>query len=315
MASSAALPCVSAASIVAKVARDAIMTAHDAQLMCPNHLMYIPSVGKTCQECLKQGNTAPCFKNRCTHGSAVKSLLSALEGAIYRNVDTYRRIDRIICPSMFLKDLYNADKRFAGKTVFLQNSVTPRVRPDDVVQKDYVLYFGRMSKEKGVGNILAASKAFPDVRFILAGSTDNSEISKEILAMSENKQLGNVVYVGFKSGEELDRLIAEAKLVILPSICYENCPLAVIEAQQLGSAVLVPNYGGAAEMTDGPRIGNESPVALVNALRMILNDEKVLEAMREDSRKRGPKYPGTEEYVRSVEELYKKEIVIRSVAK
>ena len=273
-----------------------IYTAHDAQLMCPNHLMYIPKTEKRCQKCVFSGKTGACIRNKCTHGSLVKSILSAAEGGLYHHLKTYERIDKIICPSRFMQELFEQDKRFTGKTVYLPNAVTRREYSGPKEEKDYILYFGRLSPEKGVRNIISVAKALHQIRFVIAGAGDESLLG----GMPDNVQ-----YLGFKTGDELNRLIAEARLVVLPSICYENCPLSVIEAQQLGAAVLVPSYGGAAEMTGGPKIENETALSLVTAIQKTYGDDKLIAEMRADSIQRAKKYPTIEEYEEKIEELYR----------
>lgn len=44
------------------------------------------------------------------------------------------------------------------------------------------------------------------------------------------KDIPNVKYLGFKTGEELYRIIAEAAISVCPSEWYENCPYSVMES-------------------------------------------------------------------------------------
>ena len=273
-----------------------IMTAHDSQLICPNHLMYIPSKGTTCQRCLNSKTTFSCIRNRCTHGSLPKSIFSAVEGQVYRIAKTYQKIDLILCPSRFMFDIYKKDKRFSDKTMCLPNFVSKIEPLTDAVRQNYILYFGRLSPEKGIDNIMKAAKALTNFEFRIAGSgtVDTIDIPK------------NVKMLGRLEGEELTRTVQEASLVIAPSICYENNPLAVIEAQQLGCAVLVPGYGGAMELTDGPWIKDETAASLIKAISKAYCNENILNDMREDSKRRAPKYMDVEEYTETIEGLYKK---------
>jgi hypothetical protein len=77
-----------------------IMTAHDEQLVCPNHLMF--TGGVICEKCLG-GKYLNCVKNRCIHGSAAKSLVGAAEGYYWKMRKAYEYIDAIVCPTEFLK--------------------------------------------------------------------------------------------------------------------------------------------------------------------------------------------------------------------
>ena len=96
-----------------------VYTAHDSQLVCPNHLMQRPS-GELCQECLgqKQWN---CTKHKCIHNSRVKSLLGSVEAKIYQHNHAYRMFDTVICPSHFLEEVLKTNPDLDGKTVTMHN--------------------------------------------------------------------------------------------------------------------------------------------------------------------------------------------------
>ena len=78
-----------------------VYTAHDSQWVCPNHLMLIPSSKKRCFEC-RGGRFGNCARNRCIHDSKLKSLLAMAEAKLYHNLRTYRKVDVVICPSLFM---------------------------------------------------------------------------------------------------------------------------------------------------------------------------------------------------------------------
>ena len=75
-----------------------IYTAHDYQLVCPNHMLINGKTGKACELCLS-GQFYHCAKDKCIHGSTVKSILGMVESRLYRSLHAYRMIDVILCPS------------------------------------------------------------------------------------------------------------------------------------------------------------------------------------------------------------------------
>lgn len=265
-----------------------IMTAHDSQLVCPNHLLYNPNTDSICTKCVDSQDPEWCARERCIHKSLPKSILGTAEGEYYRVHDSYSWISRIICPSMFMKEIYDTQERFRDKTVYLQNFVKkiPYVPSE---HENYVFYFGRISPEKGLANILYAARELPEIPFVCAGSGPFEE---------ELKKTQNIQFVGFKKGEALHDLIRKARLVILPSTCYENCPLSVIEAQMLGAAVIAPGYGGAAELIDKEdQLADTSGSTLKALIEKTYSDEKRLEKMRGRSLERSRDYLGADEYV------------------
>ena len=214
-----------------------IFTAHDSQLVCPNHLMRIPSSGENCDRCLHQGY-GECVRHKCIHNSGIKSLLGSMEGWIYRRLGTYRRLDRMICPSRFMKEKLDTNPLFREKTLVLHNFVRLQ-RVENPEKKDYVLYFGRYSEEKGIRLLLEVCRSLPEVPFVFAG---NGPLAGDV------GQVENIRDMGFQSGEALGRLIAEAAFSICPSGCYENCPFSVMESIAYGTPVIGARLGGIPEL-------------------------------------------------------------------
>lgn len=222
-----------------------VYTAHDYQWVCPNHMMRIPADGKICFAC-REGHFFSCAKNRCIHGSFVKSLLGALEGKLYHALRTYAAVDVIVCPSAFMQRQLDTNPLLAEKTVTMHNFVeraavneSAAAPKDGAEAADYVLYFGRFSEEKGIKTLLKACKALPEIPFVFAGTGP----LEALVGQAEN-----VENRGFVTGEALGKLIAGARFSVYPSEWYENCPFSVMESQIYGTPVLVSDLGGAPEL-------------------------------------------------------------------
>lgn len=219
-------------------------TAHDYQLVCPNHMMNNPNTGENCEKCAG-GAFMNCTKGKCIHGSTAKSIIGTMEATYWNKRGTYRYIDKMICCSNFMKTKMDINPVFKDKTIALHNFVEI---PDkkEVAKKDYVLYFGRFSKEKGIETLINAAKDLPEVRFIFAGTGPLEDRIKEI---------DNIENVGFKTGTELEMLIREASFSVYPSEWYENCPFSVMESRMYGTPVLGANIGGIPELIDEGKTG------------------------------------------------------------
>ena len=214
-----------------------VYTAHDSQLVCPNHLMKAPCTGALCQQCLG-GHFLACVKGRCIHGSLMKSIIGAAEAIVWKHKGVYRQIDKIICCSRFMKSVLDTDPVLAEKTVAIHNFVDA-VEHKKVEKKDYVLYFGRYSEEKGISTLVQAAKALPEIPFVFAGSGPLEHLLEGV---------PNIRNVGFQTGEALEMLIREARFTVYPSEWYENCPFSVMESQMYGTPVLGANIGGIPEL-------------------------------------------------------------------
>jgi hypothetical protein len=79
-----------------------IFTAHDYQLVCPNHMCNNPNTRENCEKCLS-GNFMNCTKGKCIHGSTAKSFIGTLEASFWKMKGTYKYIDTFICCSKFMK--------------------------------------------------------------------------------------------------------------------------------------------------------------------------------------------------------------------
>ena len=257
-----------------------IFTAHDYQWICPNHMMNIPSSGQNCDACVG-GCYNNCTKNRCIHGSLIKSLLGTIEAKLYKKRKTYGLVDEIICPSEFLYKQFIRDEILASVRPVVRHNFLIKEEDYDRVcaldKQDYVLYFGRFSKEKGIETLIQAMKQLPDIRFIVAGKGPLEDKLEDI---------PNVSNVGFKSGEELHKLIREAAFSIYPSQWYENCPFSVMESIAYGTPVLGARIGGIPELIEegytGALFESGSVEALTSAIRILWNDKTGLADMSDN---------------------------------
>ncbi len=220
-----------------------IYTAHDYQLVCPSHGLFDNDIN-ICEKCL-DGNYFHCLKTKCVKNSYAKSFLATVDAFLWKYNKVYSYVDKIICPSEFLKGKLDTQKIFADKTVTLHNFFDAEA----VIQtdkEDYILEFGNLSKQKGTLTLLDAAKNLPEQRFVFAGYGEAEE---------EIKNTTNAEYVGFKTGEELKELIAKAKISVCPSEMYENCPFSVIESQVYGTPVIASRIGGIPELIEEGKTG------------------------------------------------------------
>ena len=214
-----------------------IYTAHDYQLVCPNHMCYNPNTLENCEKCLG-GHFLNCTKGRCIHGSLAKSAVGTMEALFWKWMGVYKQIDTVICCSHFMKTKLDTNPVFAPKTVVMHNFVD-RVEQKQVEKKDYVLYFGRYSQEKGIGTLIQVAKELPQIPFVFAGSGPLEHLLDDV---------PNIRNVGFQRGEALEMLIREARFTVYPSEWYENCPFSVMESQMYGTPVLGADIGGIPEL-------------------------------------------------------------------
>lgn len=253
-----------------------VQTVHDTQMVCPNHKMYIDRKQSTCRECIN-GNYINCVKNKCLHNSLPKSMLAAFESYFYHRKNTYNLIDRFICPSKFMTEVMQNAGVDRHKLITLHDFCDKYIHlPPKNHDKKYVLYFGRLSPEKGIKTLVDVCRELKHIHFVFAGTGELSGLLKNI---------DNIEYVGFKSGKELDVLIRNALFSVCPSEWYENCSMSIIESLALGTPAIGSDLGGTPELISENETGlifkAEDRQSLKNAIESLYNNPEKLAVMSE----------------------------------
>ena len=275
-----------------------VQTVHDYQMLCPNHLFFDVHTQKTCEICLSKSKWN-CSKKSCIHGSKMKSVIGSVEAILYGWRKTYEKIDLYICPSYFMKEKLLTNPIYRNKTVAIHNFIEEIKEFGPIEKEEYVLYFGRLSVEKGFEMFLNTCKQLPDIKFKIAGTGPMEQLCKDI---------SNVEYVGFKTGKELDALISQAKFSVYPSIWYENCPLSVLESESLGTPVLATKMGGIPELIEdgetGELLEEISEKELRSKMEKLYYNQDLLEKMSAKCIEKRKKMIVLEEYCEKLMEYY-----------
>ncbi|MCI7628470.1 MAG: glycosyltransferase family 4 protein [Blautia glucerasea] len=206
----------------------------------------------------------------------------------------------MICCSEFMKTKMDSNPLFATKTVAMHNFID-KVEWKETEKKDYVLYFGRFSEEKGIGTLIKVCKELPDVQFIFAGTGPLEETVNGIK---------NIKNVGFQKGEALEKLIREARFSIYPSEWYENCPFSVMESQMYGTPVLGADIGGIPELIQVGKTGelfeSGNGKDLKRKIEKLWGDKKLCEAYSKNCK--DISFDTSDEYYEKIMKVYGGEI-------
>ena len=255
-----------------------VQTVHDYQMICPNHLLYNFKENVTCEKCIG-GSYKDCIKNKCIHASKVKSIIGAIEAMLYSFLKTYNKVDLYITPSYFLEEkLLSARKFYKGKTKTIHNFIDKN-KFSALPQKGegYIAFAGRLSAEKGVDLIAKTAKLMPEHTIYVAGDGPDKNILENI---------PNIKLVGFLSGQKLIDFMGNAKVLLVPSVWYENCPLSILEAQCMGVPVIAMNSGGMAELikdgVTGTLAYEPNPEELSAKIKKTVEDEEYYKTLKEN---------------------------------
>lgn len=222
-----------------------VYTAHDVQAICPAITM-IDKDKKICEKCMG-GKYINCIKKKCNKDSTLKSLIGAIEGYYYRSHKIYtKKIDMIITPSDFYKEKLIQDGIPNSKIKAIHNFIDVEQYNITTSDDGYALYIGRLSKEKGIVNLIKAFKKIKDGMLYIAG--DGPEKENIIQFIKENNLQKNIKLLGYLNKEQVNEKISKCRFVVVPSIWYENCPYSILETLSIGKPVIGAKIGGIPEL-------------------------------------------------------------------
>lgn len=248
-----------------------ILTMHAYKPLCTNGLFF--TRGRLCEKC-GDGNFIHAVVNNCRN--------DYVESAVYATAFTLHRwlkliephVDIFITPSEFLKGKLIRYGYPENKLAVIPNFVSLKESPTSKrPANDYAVYFGRLSREKGVMTLLAAAKLSPAIEFVLAG---DGPMRPEISKILEANPIKNIRLAGYQSGDDLWSLVSGAKFSIVPSESYETFPYSAIESLALGKPVVASRIGGLPEIIDdgvnGFLFNPGDPVDLAQKIKELWSD-------------------------------------------
>jgi len=255
-----------------------VQTVHDFHHVCPGDVMLrggaVACEPRRCRR-LWYG---PAVSNRCVRGSRFASAVSAAETSFQRTRGAYERsVRRFISPSSFLaRALVEGGWR-------IPCDVVPNAVPLSPVGGggDFVLYAGRLSPEKGVEVFLKAAR-MAGVRAVVAGE---GPLGRDLRTL-----FPEAVFRGRLDAVTVADLIGQSLACVVPSTCYENAPMSVLEPMAAGVPVVASRIGGIPEIVeDGVNgillePGNVEQLAI--ALVRLKNDPALAAGMGAAARRR-----------------------------
>ena len=278
-------------------------TMHDLIAVCPSYSMRDGN-GNICEKCLG-GDFSHCVKNKCIKGNTLMSVLSKHEAEYIRKRKWYDQVDLFICPSEFYRKKLTEGNFTKSPIVTMRNPLPlDTVFERNETNEGYILYFGRLSPEKGVKTLIEAAIKCGCHLMILGTGPQEEELKK--LA----KDAENIEFKGFQTGEALRKFVKSSRCVVMPSACYENGPYSAMEAMALGKPLIVSNYGGLPELVeDGVNgyIYENTADALAECIeKMQKLDSKTYQKMANASLTKANALFSADGYIAEIEKQYRK---------
>lgn len=240
------------------------------------------------------------------------SLMACVEQCVHSMFGSFRGIDMSIAPSGFLKQKMIEHGFSAKKICHIPNFIFDDDYHASREFDDYIVYFGRLVKEKGVETLIAAVKNLAPLKLIIAGHGSQMQTLER---MVDAAGIDNVEFKGCLSREEIKPIIANALFVVLPSQWYEVFGMTIIESFAMGKPVIGANIGGIPEIIDdginGLLFNPGDAEDLVKKIKYLLNNKDKVREMGGNARKKAEENYGAEAHYEALMKLYTNLVVKR----
>lgn len=250
---------------------------NDFKVLCPSYNLV--AHGETCEAC-KGGAFWHAMEKKCYRGWSARVALVA-EAYVHKWLGTYQKcVDCFLAPSQFVRDKFVEHGWDPNRFEVLPHFQRVKAIMERSGENAPLLYFGRLSAEKGVADLLHAMQRLPNLRLIIAGEgSERASLEQLVLGLG----LTNVRFAGHLRGAELDRAIADASFTLLPSHAYETLGKTILESYAHGRAVVATDLGSRRELVQagktGLLYGTGDVDQLVSALRLLSSQPELADTM------------------------------------
>lgn len=250
-----------------------VQSVHNFRMLCPGATFFRD--GAVCEDCLTDG-LGCAVRHRCYRGSRLQTLGCVVATRLHRMTGIYRKL-HYICLTDF-----NRRKLLTLKGIPPENV---EVKPNFVAQTqalvpmeeraDRIIFASRLEDLKGVRVLLEAWRLLgPEApRLVLCGS---GPLESWCLSFLHDNKMRNVSLAGQLPNENVRRLLATSRALILPTQCYEGFPMCIAESYSVGTPVLVSDLGNGGSLVlegvTGRKFNPKSPQSIANTVRSFLAD-------------------------------------------
>lgn len=226
-----------------------VFTLHNFRLICPSATFLVD--GKVEERSLFQGPWWT-IRKKTYRGSYLGTFVLAFMIWLHKKIGTWGKVDKFIVLNEFSKQKF-------VEFGFLEDQieVKPNFSPDldqylgemPLVDKDYYVYVGRLSKEKGISELISCWKKQSENLLVIGGGALENTLRQACSGVE------NIKFLGALPHDRVLNYVSGAKALILPSICYEQFPVVIAEAFGLGVPVVANRTGSMESLIEEGRTG------------------------------------------------------------
>jgi glycosyltransferase involved in cell wall biosynthesis len=248
-----------------------VQSLHNFRLLCAGALLFRD--GRACEDCMGRSILWPGVVHGCYRSSRLETAGVTVMLQTHRILGTWnRRVDLFIALSEFSRRKFIEGGLPAQRILVKPNFV----HPDPGIRAgggEYALYAGRLSAEKGVRTLFDAWRLLKGIPLLIAGDGPLLEYARR---RAQSNEGGRISVLGRLSRNDVFSAMKNARFLVFPSLCYENFPLAVVEAFACGLPVACSDAGAAVEIVEDGRTGAHfhasDPQSLADAASRLWSD-------------------------------------------
>ncbi len=184
-----------------------------------------------------------------------EKILNSSVAKIYQVINKFlwKDVSEVLSPSLWLLDLHKQKGFFKNaKFDVLLNPLLSEFKEvkKNTGDKILITYVGQVEEHKGIFWLIEIIKNLPaDLLALFTLEILPTGQSGDLPKMATDIKFCSAIKLHNQPTQsEIDKIVAKSNLVIVPSLCYENSPIAITKAQMAGTAVLASRLGGIPEL-------------------------------------------------------------------
>jgi glycosyltransferase involved in cell wall biosynthesis len=255
-----------------------VMTLHNYRLLCAKASLY--RNGKICELCPQKGLHHALYYG-CYQNSFIKTLPVVNLLFNIKKKKLWLKIDKLIALTKFGKKKFIEfgipENKLTVKPNFIDES--KQVKNFNPIKEEFVLYIGRLTKEKGIETLLKAWEKI-DYKLKIFGDGPLKEKIKKIINKNKKIELNESV-----PNIEISKKMSQAKFLIFPSGWYEGFSMVLLEAFSNKLPVLSSDIGSMKEIITDKKNGilfkTNNVEDLIEKINFMINNPNLLNTIKE----------------------------------
>ncbi len=237
-----------------------VQTLHNFRMFCASGLLL--RNGRVCEECIGKipwrGAAYGCFRSSRLYSTPV-----VFSGMIHQMKGTWAdQIDAYIALTDFGRQKF-VECGLPAEKIYVKPNFLPELPNLPTSSQDYAVFIGRLSEEKGIDVLFDAIQILTSSHPHTFSSSNplNFKIVGDGPLLEKAKGRGReakgieIEFVGRKNHDECMELLRGARFLVLPSVCYENFPMTIVEAFACGKPVIASRLGAMAAIVEHEKTG------------------------------------------------------------